>query len=120
MYGEVVDGIDGHLFEEALAKLKDSRGAALDVDLSRGGPRGARRDVQADLRERDRRPLPAGRTRAALTRRARGLRVLGEPPRAGLPARAPHRRRPRHRRQRRADGLRQQGRPVGHGRGVHA
>ena len=34
MYGEVVDGIDGHLFEDALAKLKDSRGAALDVDLS--------------------------------------------------------------------------------------
>src|SRR6476659_7067646 len=34
MYGEVVDGIDGHLFEEALSKLKDERGAALDVDLS--------------------------------------------------------------------------------------
>ncbi len=34
MYGEVVDGVDGHLFEEALSKLKDQRGAALDVDLS--------------------------------------------------------------------------------------
>jgi hypothetical protein len=34
MYGEVVEGIDGHLFEEALSKLKDERGAALDVDLS--------------------------------------------------------------------------------------
>jgi pyruvate,orthophosphate dikinase len=34
MYGEVVDGVDGHLFEEALSKLKDERGAALDVDLS--------------------------------------------------------------------------------------
>jgi pyruvate, orthophosphate dikinase len=34
MYGEVVDGIDGHLFEEALSKLKDERGASLDVDLS--------------------------------------------------------------------------------------
>src|SRR5215203_1285915 len=34
MYGEVVDGIDGHLFEEALSKLKDERGAAQDVDLS--------------------------------------------------------------------------------------
>jgi pyruvate, orthophosphate dikinase len=34
MYGEVVDEIDGHLFEEALSKLKDERGAALDVDLS--------------------------------------------------------------------------------------
>src|SRR4029077_1185016 len=34
MYGEVVDGVDGHMFEEALSKLKDERGAALDVDLS--------------------------------------------------------------------------------------
>ncbi len=34
MYGEVVDGVDGHLFEEALSKLKEERGAALDVDLS--------------------------------------------------------------------------------------
>jgi pyruvate, orthophosphate dikinase len=34
MYGEVVDGVDGHLFEEALSKLKDQRGAALDVDLT--------------------------------------------------------------------------------------
>jgi pyruvate,orthophosphate dikinase len=34
MYGEVVGGVDGHLFEEALSKLKEERGAALDVDLS--------------------------------------------------------------------------------------
>src|SRR5215510_7849320 len=34
MYGEVVDGVDGHLFEEALSKLKNERGAAQDVDLS--------------------------------------------------------------------------------------
>jgi pyruvate,orthophosphate dikinase len=34
MYGEVVDGIDGHRFEQALTDLKQSRGAAQDVDLS--------------------------------------------------------------------------------------
>jgi pyruvate, orthophosphate dikinase len=34
MYGEIVDGIDGHLFEDALSKLKNERGAAQDVDLS--------------------------------------------------------------------------------------
>src|SRR5581483_11690373 len=34
MYGEVVDGIDGHRFEQALADLKRERGAQLDVDLS--------------------------------------------------------------------------------------
>jgi pyruvate,orthophosphate dikinase len=34
MYGEVVDGIDGHRFESALADLKRGRGAEQDVDLS--------------------------------------------------------------------------------------
>ncbi len=34
MYGEVVDGIDGHRFERALADLKRERGAQQDIDLS--------------------------------------------------------------------------------------
>jgi pyruvate, orthophosphate dikinase len=34
MYGGVVDGIDGHRFEDELGKLKTERGAAQDVDLS--------------------------------------------------------------------------------------
>jgi len=34
MYGEVVDGVDGHRFEQALTDLKASRGASQDVDLS--------------------------------------------------------------------------------------
>jgi pyruvate,orthophosphate dikinase len=34
MYGEVVDGIDGHRFEQALTDLKKARGAAQDVDLT--------------------------------------------------------------------------------------
>ncbi|MBM3677097.1 MAG: pyruvate, phosphate dikinase [Actinobacteria bacterium] len=34
MYGEVVDGVDGHAFESQLQSLKVRRGAALDVDLS--------------------------------------------------------------------------------------
>jgi pyruvate,orthophosphate dikinase len=34
MYGEVVDGVDGQLFERELAALKEERGAAQDVDLS--------------------------------------------------------------------------------------
>ncbi len=34
MFGEVVDGIDGQRFEEALTALKRDRGAALDTDLS--------------------------------------------------------------------------------------
>jgi pyruvate,orthophosphate dikinase len=34
MYGEVVDGIDAHRFEEALGNLKQSRGVSQDVDLA--------------------------------------------------------------------------------------
>jgi len=34
MYGEVVDGIDGHRFEQALADLKAARGVSQDVDLT--------------------------------------------------------------------------------------
>jgi pyruvate,orthophosphate dikinase len=34
MYGGVVEDVPGHLFEDALAKLKAKRGAAQDVDLS--------------------------------------------------------------------------------------
>jgi pyruvate,orthophosphate dikinase len=33
MYGEVVDGVDGHRFEQALTDLKASRGVSHDVDL---------------------------------------------------------------------------------------
>jgi len=34
MYGEVVDGVDGHRFEQALSELKAARGVAQDVDLT--------------------------------------------------------------------------------------
>src|SRR5437773_7719306 len=34
MYGEVVDGIDAHRFEQALADLKGRRGVSNDVDLT--------------------------------------------------------------------------------------
>jgi pyruvate,orthophosphate dikinase len=34
MYGEVVDGIDGHRFEQALGDLKRERGVQQDVDLT--------------------------------------------------------------------------------------
>jgi pyruvate, orthophosphate dikinase len=34
MYGEVVDGIDDHRFEQALRDLKSARGVSLDTDLT--------------------------------------------------------------------------------------
>src|SRR5215475_7533914 len=40
MFGEVVDGIDGHRFEDALTELKRERGAELDTDLDADDLRG--------------------------------------------------------------------------------
>ncbi len=40
MFGEVVDGIDGHRFEEALSDLKRERGARQDTDLDADDLRG--------------------------------------------------------------------------------
>src|SRR5919202_3341033 len=40
MFGEVVDGIDGHLFEGALSTLKRSRGVQQDTDLDADDLRG--------------------------------------------------------------------------------
>ena len=34
MYGEVVEGVDGHRFEQALTDLKSARGVTQDVDLT--------------------------------------------------------------------------------------
>ncbi len=89
MYGEVVDGIDGHLFEEALAKLKDSRGAALDVDLSP--------EDLAELVETFKRiyesetggPFPQD-ARAQLSRAVRAVFESWENPRAQVYRRAHH------------------------------
>ena len=36
MFGDVVAGVDGHLFENALGRIKMARGADADVDLSAG------------------------------------------------------------------------------------
>ncbi|HET7366992.1 MAG TPA: pyruvate, phosphate dikinase [Gaiella sp.] len=52
MYGEVVDGIDAHLFEGELQELKESRGVQLDVDLDADDLRGLLRTFQ-EIYERE-------------------------------------------------------------------
>ena len=83
-------------------------------------PRGADRDLQAGVRRGDRRRLPAGRPRPARAGRPRRLRLVELAARAGLPAHLRDPRRHRHGRQRRPDGLRQQGRHLGHRCLLHA
>ena len=112
MYGEVVDGVEGHRFEQPLTDLKAARGAKQDVELTA--------DDLGELIETFKRiyaaetgPSPGrGRSSRRLSapsstpgsRRAR--RSTGAPTRS---------RRPRHSGQRRPDGLRQQGRRSGTG-----
>ena len=112
MYGETVDGIDGHRFEEELSALKRERGVDQDVDLTD--------DDLAELVTRFKRIYEdeTGRgfaqdAREQLAPRGRGrIPVVGHPARPGVPPRARHPRRSRHRRECRPDGLRQQGRHV--------
>jgi pyruvate,orthophosphate dikinase len=52
MYGEVVDGIDAHLFEGELQELKEGRGVQLDVDLDADDLRGLLRTFQ-EIYERE-------------------------------------------------------------------
>jgi pyruvate,orthophosphate dikinase len=51
MYGEVVDGIDGHRFERELARLKDGQGARTDLELGEDGLRELVRRFEAIYHE---------------------------------------------------------------------
>ena len=120
MFGEVVEGIDGQRFEDALDALKRERGAALDTDLTADDLDALLETYRAIYREAKGEEFPQDATRAAAARRAGRLRLVGHAARARLPQGERDPRRHRHRGQRRADGLRQQGRPLGHRRRVHA
>ena len=81
MYGEVVDGIDGHRFEQALTDLKKSRGASQDVDLSAGDLAGLIHTYQAVYREETDRDFPQD-PRDQLTRAVRAVFDSWDSPRA--------------------------------------
>ena len=59
MYGEVVDGIDGHLFEGELQELKEHRGVQLDVELDADDLRGLIRTFQEIYEREVGDPFPA-------------------------------------------------------------
>ncbi|HEY8630806.1 MAG TPA: pyruvate, phosphate dikinase [Gaiellaceae bacterium] len=81
MYGEVVDGIDGHRFEQALTDLKKSRGVAQDVDLSAHDLAGLIGTYQAIYREETDRDFPQD-PRDQLTRAVRAVFDSWDSPRA--------------------------------------
>ena len=69
MFGEVVEGIDGHRFEDALDALKRERGVALDTDLTAEDLDELVETYRAIYREAKGERVPAGRARAAAARR---------------------------------------------------
>ena len=81
MYGEVVDGIDGHRFEQALTDLKKARGAPQDVDLTADDLAGLIETYRAVYREETDRDFPQD-PRDQLTRAVRAVFDSWDSPRA--------------------------------------
>ena len=132
MFSNVVMGLDGDLFENAIVAMKNEPRRRLRHRSDCRGPAGARRRVQGHLRRerrrrglsvslagRRRRGLPAGSHGAAAAGHRGRLRLLEQPARGPLPPEGEDRRRSGHRRQRAVHGVRQQGRHLCHGRGLH-
>ena len=120
MYGEVVDGIAGHRFEQALTDLKKSRGVSQDVDLAAEDLGELIATYKQIYEEETGEGFPQD-PRDQLTRAVEAVFDSWDAPRAIVYRRTiRHLRRARHGGQRRADGLRKQGRGVRHGRRVHA
>jgi len=81
MYGEVVDGIDAHLFEGELQELKERRGVQLDVDLDADDLRGLIRTFQEIYEREVGDPFP-GDPSEQLRRAVRAVFDSWESPRA--------------------------------------
>jgi pyruvate,orthophosphate dikinase len=81
MYGEVVDGIDAHRFEQALTDLKKARGAAQDVDLTADDLGELLDTYRAIYREETGRDFPQD-PRAQLTRAVGSVFESWDAPRA--------------------------------------
>ena len=87
MFGEVVEGIDGHRFESALSALEAAARRAAGHRSHRRRPARARRDVQGDLSRGDRRRLPVD-AREQLLRAVRAVFESWDTPRAQVYRRA--------------------------------
>ncbi len=89
MYGEVVDGIADHLFEDSLTRLKNERGASQDVDLSAEDLAELVETYKASYERETGAQFPQD-ARDQLTRAVRGVFDSWETPRAQVYRRAHH------------------------------
>jgi len=87
MFGEVVEGIDGHRFEDALTALKQERGAQQDTDLTADDLRELVETFKATYREETGADFPSD-ARAQLMRAVRGVFESWDTPRAQVYRRA--------------------------------
>jgi pyruvate,orthophosphate dikinase len=87
MFGEVVDGIDGHRFEQRLADLKQGKGVQQDTDLDAEDLRGLVDAFKSMYEEATNNPFPQD-ARDQLTRAVRGVFESWDNPRAQVYRRA--------------------------------
>ena len=87
MYGEVVDGIDAHRFEEQLARVKEAKGVQLDTDLDADDLKGLIGTFKAIYEEETDRPFPQD-AREQLARAVRAVFDSWDTPRAQVYRRA--------------------------------
>src|SRR5438093_312560 len=89
MYGEVVEGIDGHRFEDELSSLKRERSASQDVDLSPDDLAGLVDSFRRMYEQETRRPF-AQDPRQQLARAVQAVFDSWDNPRAQVYRRAHH------------------------------
>jgi pyruvate, orthophosphate dikinase len=87
MYGEVVEGIDAHRFEQQLAALKEERGAKQDVDLTAEDLAGLAETFKRVYEDETGGPFPQD-ARAQLARAVRAVFDSWDTPRAQVYRRA--------------------------------
>ena len=87
MYGETVDGIDPHRFEQELQGLKAARGVSQDVELTADDLAGSSRRSRRCTSRTPARPFLQDANEELRPRRRRGLRLV-ETPRAQVYRRA--------------------------------
>jgi pyruvate,orthophosphate dikinase len=87
MFGEVVEGIDGHRFESALSSLKQERSVTQDTDLTPGDLRGLVETFKGIYLEETGFDFPAG-ARDQLLRAVRAVFKSWDTPRAQVYRRA--------------------------------
>ena len=119
MFGKIVLDISGEAFEDALEELRKEQGVETDPELDAAALRGLVETFKGIVRTGRRSRLPAGPAGAAAVRDRSRLPLVGRRARSPLPQDGEDPRRPRHRRQRADDGVREQGRRLRHRRRVH-